>query len=521
MPAFYRYRIIVILLLLALNVSCAPYATASQPIITQTDTPYSPTISPQPTSMPTQTMQPAQTPRAAGGPAKDQGSRAAQNIPLDVPVHPFDVILGRPTQHSITVSVLTYQDLEGFIEYSSSPDAYSNQTPLRAFAANQPVEVLIDGLQANMAYTYRLRYRLGNVGEFSTMNAETFHTQRAAGSQFTFSVQADSHLDTNSNPQVYLQTLANEHANQPDFLIDLGDTFMTDKYQPYTAAESQYLAQRYYLSAVGQSAPLYLVLGNHDGEGAPRGGQAVDTNWSVEMRTRYFPNPVPDDFYTGNPTPDQNIGALQDYYAWGWGDALFIVLDPYWFTSPQKGKADNWNWTLGEAQYQWLKTTLETSPTRWKFVFIHQLVGGLDKNGRGGIEAAPYFEWGGKNLDGSWGFYQQRPGWAMPIHQLLTQHHVTAVFHGHDHLFVKQELDGIVYQEVPQPSAARSNATNSATGYGYTSGDILGSSGNLRVTVTPDLVTVEYVRTYLPQDEKPGQQNGQVDYSYTIVKPTS
>jgi len=237
MPAFYRYRIIVILLLLALNVSCAPYATAIQPIITQTDTPYAPTISPQPTSMPTQTMQPAQTPRAAGGPAKDQGSRAAQNIPLDVPVHPFDVILGRPTQHSITVSVLTYQDLEGFIEYGSSPDAYSNQTPLRAFAANQPVEVLIDGLQANMAYTYRLRYRLGNVGEFSTMNAETFHTQRAAGSQFTFSVQADSHLDTNSNPQVYLQTLANEHANQPDFLIDLGDTFMTDKYQPYTAAE--------------------------------------------------------------------------------------------------------------------------------------------------------------------------------------------------------------------------------------------------------------------------------------------
>jgi hypothetical protein len=37
----------------------------------------------------------------------------------------------------------------------------------------------------------------------------------------------------------------------------------------------------------------------------------------------------------------------------------------------------------------------------------------------------------------------------MPIHQLLLENHVTTVFHGHDHLFAKQELDGIIYQEVP------------------------------------------------------------------------
>ena len=46
-----------------------------------------------------------------------------------------------------------------------------------------------------------------------------------------------------------------------------------------------------------------------------------------------------------------------------------------------------------------------------------------------------------------------RPGWPAPIHQLLVQHRVSAVFHGHDHLYVNQQLDGIVYQEVPQPSA--------------------------------------------------------------------
>jgi kynurenine formamidase len=163
---------------------------------------------------------------------------------------------------------------------------------------------------------------------------------------------------------------------------------------------------------------------------------------------------------------------------------------------------------LGETQYQWLKSTLETSDAKWKFVFIHQLIGGYDKNGRGGVEVAPYYEWGGNNADGSYGFDQYRPGWSMPIHQLLVANNVTAVFHGHDHLFVKQELDGIIYQECPQPSAAQAN-TNSAADYGYLSGDVLPSPGHIRVTVTPDRVTVEYVRAV-------AGQSGQVVYSYTI-----
>ena len=133
------------------------------------------------------------------------------------------------------------------------------------------------------------------------------------------------------------------------------------------------------------------------------------------------------------------------------------------------------------------------------------------------MEVAGFYEWGGNNADGSWGFDQQRPGWAMPIHQLLVANHVTAVFHGHDHIFVKQELDGIIYQEVPQPSTSRSNATDSAAEYGYINGDVLGSSGHLRVTVTPDEVNVEYVRSYLPEVEQPRQKNGQVDYEYRIL----
>jgi hypothetical protein len=174
-----------------------------------------------------------------------------------------------------------------------------------------------------------------------------------------------------------------------------------------------------------------------------------------------------------------------------------------------------WNPTLGDAQYRWLKSTLETSNAKWKFVLIHQLIGGLDKDGRGGIEVAPFHEWGGNNSDGSYGFGQYRPNWDMPIHQLLVANHVTAVFHGHDHLFVHQELDGIVYQEIPQPGSTRPNSTDSAADYGYVNGTILGGPGHMRITVSPEQVTVEYVRSYV--NEKPDQKNGQVDFRYSIL----
>jgi predicted phosphodiesterase len=422
-----------------------------------------------------------------------------------VPVRPFDVILGRPTANSICLSLLSATDQTLSIAYGAGNAA--PQTITASLQANLPEEITIPNLTPDTAYYYSV-----NNGE-----KYTFHTARAPGSTFTFTLQADSHLDSNSSLPVYQQTLANQRADQPDFVIDLGDTFMTDKVKPYTAAEPQYWAQRYYLSLIGQAAPLFLVLGNHDGEGAPRGsdGQAMSV-WSAKLRTELFPNPGPDGFYSGNSTPDPTAGALQDYYAWTWGDALFVVLDPYWFTPPQRGDSSLWTPTLGETQYRWLKTTLEGSSAKWKFVFIHQLIGGYDKNGRGGVEVAKLYEWGGQNLDGSYAFDQYRPNWGVPIHQLLINNHVTAVFHGHDHLFVKQDLDGIIYQEVPQPSASRSNGTNSAAEYGYLSGAVLGSSGHLRVTVAPEQVTVDYVRSYLPQDETSGQQNGQVNYRYTI-----
>jgi len=137
-------------------------------------------------------------------------------------------------------------------------------------------------------------------------------------------------------------------------------------------------------------------------------------------------------------------------------------------------------------------------------------------NNRGGVEVARLWEWGGKNTEGEDEFANQRPGWEMPVHDLLVKHGVSIVFHGHDHLFIKQDLDGIVYQEVPQPGHPRSGNTNTAKEYGYLSGEIQSSSGYIRVLVGQDKSRVDYVRTYLPAAESQFKRNADVSYSYMV-----
>lgn len=77
---------------------------------------------------------------------------------------------------------------------------------------------------------------------------------------------------------------------------------------------------------------------------------------------------------------------------------------------------------------------------------------------------------------------------------------MNAVFHGHDHFFANQlHDDGIYYLEVGQAGSA--NYNQKASEYGYISGDFLGSSGYMRVTVNSSEAVLQYVRAYQPDDE--------------------
>ena len=166
--------------------------------------------------------------------------------------------------------------------------------------------------------------------------------------------------------------------------------------------------------------------------------------------------------------------------------------------------------SIGDAQYQWLKKTLDESNARYKFVFNHHVMG----TGRGGVEMADLYEWGGRDPGGTWRFNEKRPDWEMPIHQLMVKNGVTIFFQGHDHLFARQEKDGVIYQEVPNPADDTYQVFN---GDAYRSGDILANSGHLLVTVSQENVRVDYVRSFLPEDQAGGQKNGQIAFSYTIA----
>jgi len=435
------------------------------------------------------------------------------------------IVLGRPTDHSVIAHIVAGDPMDFFLRYGPDPNHLDEETVPHAAQQGERLRVDLDGLEPDTRYYYKLLKSPPDANQYTASDLFTFHTQRAPGTSFTFVVQADSHLDEQSIPQLYEITLANALADRPDFMIDLGDTSMTDKLpdKSHDQIEQRYLLQRSYFSLLCHSCALYLVLGNHDGEAgwAWNGKPDSWSAWSTLLRKHYFENPEPDDFYTGSQHEDPVLGRRQNYYAWHWGNALFVVLDPYAYTQRKPGKNNgSWDFTLGETQYRWFEQTLARSSAHFKFVFCHQIIGG-DSQGRGGIEYVPYYEMGGHNTDGTWGFDRYRPGWDKPIHELMVEHKVAIFFHGHDHFFAKQELDGVVYQLAPQPSHHNYKRAGQAADYGYSNGEVLPNSGHLRVQVSETETTVDYVRAYLPENENNNRVNGMVDYTYTLSRPGS
>jgi len=448
------------------------------------------------------------------------------------PEEKLSLILGRPTDRSVAVSVLSAAEIEAFVDYGAG------KTEVRKSAAGVPFEFEIGSLKPDTRYPCRLLSRTPGAGDFRAGPEGAFQTQRAPGRAFTFALQGDSHPEREGkmySPDLYAQTMRNVAKDQPDFYLTLGDDFSIERLierqmlsQP--AVDRVYACQRGYLGLVGRSSALFLVNGNHE-QAARYLLDGTETSAAVlagRARLRFYPLPAPDAFYGGDAEEVPHLGKPRDYYSWTWGDALFAVIDPYWHSAaavdneagagrPEKGEKnrggknrDLWGSTLGDAQYRWLARTLTESRARWKFVFSHHVLG----TGRGGVEMASLGEWGGKDRRGVSSFAEKRPGWERPIHDLMVKAGVTIFFMGHDHLYARQELDGIVYQSSPNPADPTYQAFNREA---YRSGDILPNSGHLRVKVAPDEVRVDYVRSFLPADEGPGKANGAVAHSYTIT----
>ena len=355
-----------------------------------------------------------------------------------------------------------------------------------------------------VAYTYSLGQGVAS--------SQAAASQTGDAGAFSFGVQGDSHPERAGkmfSPDLYTITMRNANAASPAFYFLLGDDFSIEKLIEtntctQATVDAVYAQQKQYTDLL--VAPKYLVNGNHEQE-AKYLLDGTSTNPAIlarNAREKYFDSP----------------GAETGYYSFTHGDTLFVVIDFYWHSnipvdntagakSGEKKQRDLWSVTLGDTQYQWFKNTLESSSAKYKFVFAHHVLG----TGRGGVENASLYEWGGYNQKGVWEFDTKRPGWELPIHQLMAKNGVTIFFQGHDHLFAKQERDGVIYQSVPNPADDTYTAFNREA---YRSGDVLPNSGFLNVSVTPSQVKVDYVQSFLPKDKSGQRKNGNVGYSYTV-----
>ena len=485
-----------------------------------------------------------------------------------------NTVIGRPTSSSIAVSLIAGTPASTYIEYGYKATALTSKTPISSLAALTPKILEIGNLKSNSQVFYRVRSKTSSDSSYILGETNSFFTQRKSGSTFSFVVQGDSHPERPGkmfNADLYVQTLSNIAKQKPDFMVTLGDDFSIDPLinkggANQAGVENIYATQRNWLSAVAKSIPIFLVNGNHE-QSAAYLLDGTANNPAVlagNARLKYFPLPDTNSFYSADNEIIPFVGKARDYYSWTWGDALFVTLDPYWHSknpvdnvagvlvpedqngtakvpgakgggggggkkggavatptpspsdsasaSPATGNGkvtDLWSIGLGDTQYAWFKKTLETSKAKYKFVFAHHVMG----TGRGGVEVSTNYEWGGKDPKGNSTFAQQRPGWDMPIHDLMVKNGVTIFFQGHDHIFVHQERDGLIYQSMPNPADDTFSMFNEAA---YLSGTKAPNSGHVRVTVGPNQGKVEYFLSARAKDESANRKNLQIAHSYEI-----
>ena len=148
-------------------------------------------------------------------------------------------LLGRPTQSSVTINAVANQPLDAYIQYGTQTGVYTGQTNIVSLAANEPIEIVVTSLQSNTKYYYQLVYRKTGTSTWMQRAEHFFYTQRQPGSTFKFDVTSDSHVNILlGNGTTWQRTLTNIDNDDPDFLIDCGDTFAMDNITSQSGADN-------------------------------------------------------------------------------------------------------------------------------------------------------------------------------------------------------------------------------------------------------------------------------------------
>jgi hypothetical protein len=355
------------------------------------------------------------------------------------------------------------------------------------------LEMKLSGLVPSTKYYYRTLLRFEGDPWSLPGDIHSFQTRRSIGETFRFAIWADPHLKTQANHWLEWDVLTGRVANEPvDFIMDMGDTWYScDGHgTPWTKGlpglystvmrpvRNGYSGYRG-ISDVCADRAYYLARGNH--EGISNYDKQPTRKILRTLLKLFVPNPDGTTYPQGG---SMDTDYNQGYFAFEWGDALFVVMDVIKYKDNKKVEHSPARFHIGEAQLLWLTSVLQSSTQRWKFIFMHHLFGGGNRYGRGGADFA--FDYEQSQI------------------QTLAEQYGAHIFHAHDHVLAKEWANGVLYYCCGLAWGAQFDYKKYAPLYpdGYTSTSCNSippaceNNGYMVVEVSPTQVKIQY-KSYL------------------------
>ncbi len=395
-------------------------------------------------------------------------------------------LLSCPTETSIRITALNdKQPAEAVIEMrKEGAQEWERKKPALKLAAYEIFNWTVKDLSRATRYEYRVLLKQGTDETWRPVAGGSFTTQRKGPANYTAVLMTDPHTGSfpaGSGPALTLdKVVQNASRAKPEFVLDLGDNVAWPGSREFpqkdpNGAMNAYARYRRQIGPLSINAPHFAILGNWGGEN----GKFPEKSIEIVAAVRRSLLPAPD-----HKTYPQGGSEKEDYYAFTWGDVLYVMLNIQTYSKPSNPEAlpslmsdvnQITEWTLGEKQMAWFESTLKNATERFRFVCMHHPAGGNAGDpmntlyGRGGARA--------------WNTGEQ-----VKIHALMKKHKVQIFFYGHDHVFVDDVVDGIHYT-LPGSCGAPWKFTKAETGYERFWPD----SGHAQLDVTPEKATVTFI----------------------------